>query len=70
MVSNDYGSNVAYVISDGGFQFRQNGVQFALSLGSDGPISEPTYAVFEAGRHGDRLKVSHQVGERDRVFPV
>ena len=37
---NDYGSNVAYVISDSGFQFRQNGFQFALSLGGNGPISE------------------------------
>ena len=37
---NDYGSNVAYVICDSGFQFRQDGVQLALSLGGDGPISE------------------------------
>jgi hypothetical protein len=33
-------------MSDSGFQFRQNGIQFALSLGGDGPISEQTYAVF------------------------
>jgi hypothetical protein len=37
---NDYGSNVAYVISDSHFQFWQNGFQFTLSLGGDGPISE------------------------------
>ena len=37
---NDYGPNVAYVISDSGFQFWQNSVQFTLSVGGDGPISE------------------------------
>lgn len=30
------GPQIAYVISDSSFQFRQNGVQFALSLGGDG----------------------------------
>jgi hypothetical protein len=64
------GPQIADVISDSGFEFRQNGVQFALSLGGDGPISEETDAVFEAGRHGDRLKVSHQVGKRDTAFTV
>jgi len=44
---------MAYVISDSGFQFWQNGVQFGLILGSDGPISEQTNTIFKAGRwHG------------------
>ena len=49
---NDYGSNVADVVSDSGFQFWQNRIQFALILGGNSPISEQTYAVFEAGWHG------------------
>jgi len=45
--------NMAYVISDCGFQFRQNGVQFTLILGGDSPISEQTNTIFKAGRwHG------------------
>jgi hypothetical protein len=37
---NDYGSNVAYVIPDSGFQLGQNRIQFALILGGNSPISE------------------------------
>lgn len=33
------GPQIAYVIPDSGFQFRQNSVQFVLSAGGDGPIS-------------------------------
>jgi hypothetical protein len=40
------GPQIPYVISNSGFPFRQNGVQFALSLGGNGPISKQTYAVF------------------------
>jgi hypothetical protein len=44
------GPQIAYVISDSSFQFWQNRIHFFVSLGSDGPISEQTYSVFEAGR--------------------
>jgi hypothetical protein len=45
------GPQIAYVISDSGFQFWQNRLQFTLSLRGDGPISEQTYSALETERH-------------------
>jgi hypothetical protein len=40
------GPNIPYMISDGGFQRRQHGVQLGLSLGGDGPITKESNAIF------------------------
>jgi len=49
---NDYGSNVAYVIPDSGFQFGQNRIQFALILGGNSPISELDVCGLRGWMHG------------------
>jgi hypothetical protein len=64
------GPQVAYVISDSGFQSRQYGVQFALSLGSDSEIRQHPYTVLKAGRHESVYMMTDYVAERDTVIPV
>jgi hypothetical protein len=63
--------NIAYVISDSGFQFGQNGIQFALTLGGDRPISEQMYPVFKGGRrHANGPDVNDYIKQAEARYSV
>ena len=51
----DNGPYIEYVVSNGVFKFRQNGIQFGLGLGGDSLFTQHSDAVFQAGRwHGGK----------------
>jgi hypothetical protein len=66
------GSQIAYVISNGSFEFRQNGVQLLLILGGAMGSVKETHAALEARGH---CNIRHNIVPlharmRDTVFTV